>query len=267
VHKFLGLTLMMHSSRTAQLSAFASIATLLISSAAFAQDSIPAAFRDGSYLTIGTGESNLSLYGATLKGDGEYGSNAADEAANVRSSGPQYSVSVGYEFAKSATIIHGIEASVSKFDGEHINYDLRGNGSISASVAYDQGPLISLRSKIGEVRGATMFFGTLGPALLTETQTRTQYIQVGNTNSTTTSFSESDTKIRFGAAMSVGVRQAIAHDWSMSVELQHFLLAPATFHFDEARAGASSNYEVVNGRQAESTFENTVLLIGLTRKF
>ena len=160
---------------------------------------------------------------------------------------------------------------MSKFDGEHINYDLRGNGSISASVAYNQGPLISLRSKIGEVRGATMFFGTLGPALLTETQTRTQYIQVGNTNSTTTSFSESDTKIRFGAAMSVGVRQAIAQDWSMSLELQHFLLAPTTYHFDDARGGVltgqGEGYSSVQGRQAESTFKNTVLLIGLTRKF
>jgi hypothetical protein len=263
----------MRSSRTAKLSAFASIVTLLISSAAFAQDSIPAAFRDGSYFSFAGGTSNLSLFGTTLRGDGQYGANAADEAANVRSSGPQYSVSVGYEFAKSAAIIHGIEASVSKFDGEHINYDLRVNGSISASVAYDQGPLISLRSKIGVVRGATMFFGTLGPALLTETQTRTQYVlNSQNLAITDLAFAETDTKIRYGAVLSVGVRHAIARDWSMSLELQHFLLAPTTFHFDHARGGAvdtgrDPGYLDVQGRQAESTFKNTALLFGLTRKF
>ena len=263
---------MKRSNRTAQLTAMASIVTLLISSTAYAQDSIPAAFRDGTYFSFAGGASNLSLYGTTLKGEGEYGDNAGREAANVRSAGPQYSLSVGYEFAKSATIIHGVEASVSKFDGEHINYDLRVNGSISASVAYDQGPVLSLRSKVGVVRGETMFFGTLGPALLKEKQTRTQYVQVLNdTTSTTPSFAETDTKIRYGAAMSVGVRQAIAQDWSMSLELQHFLLAPTTYHFDDARGGVvtgqNGGYNDSQGRQAESTFENTVLLIGLTRKF
>jgi len=263
---------MKRSNRTAQLFALAFIVTLLISTTAYAQDSIPAAFRDGRYFSFAGGASNLSLYGTTLPGtylqnDGFYESNAAEEAANVRTSGPQYSLSVGYEFAKSATIIYGVEASVSKFDGEHINYSVRSNGSYAASVAYDQGPLVSLRSKIGVVRGTTMFFGTLGPAFLREKQIRAQYKKNDPGSSTFITFSESDAKTRYGAALSVGVRQAIAHDWSMSVELQHFLLAPATFHFDEARAGASSNYEVVNGRQAESTFENTVLLIGLTRKF
>ena len=161
---------MKRSNRTAQLTAMASIVTLLISSTAYAQDSIPAAFRDGTYFSFAGGASNLSLYGTTLKGEGEYGDNAGREAANVRSSGPQYSLSVGYEFAKTATIMHGVEASVSKFDGEHINYGLREDGAIQASVAYDQGPLLSVRSKIGVVKGETMFFGTLGPALLMESR-------------------------------------------------------------------------------------------------
>ena len=253
---------MKRSNRTAQLSALAFIVPLLITSNAYAQDSIPAAFRDGRYFSFAGGASNLSLYGTTLPGtylqnDGSYESNAAEEAANVRTSGLQYSLSVGYEFAKRATIIYGVEASVSKFDGEHINYSVRSNGSYAASVAYDQGPLVSLRSKIGVVRGTTMFFGTLGPAWLREKQIRTQYKTDGQGTSTFVTFSESDAKTRYGAALSVGVRQAIAQDWSMSVELQHFLLAPATFHFDEARAGAgaTANYNVVNGRQAESTFE------------
>ena len=263
---------MKRSNHAAQISALASIVTLLITSAAFAKDSIPTAFRDGAYFSLAGGASNVSLYGTTLHLNGAYGSNAADEAANVRSSSPQYSVSVGYEFAKSATIIHGVEASVSKFDGEHINYDLRFNGSISASVYYDQGPLLSLRSKIGVVRGGTMFFGTLGPALLKEKQTRTQYVQVvNNTASTTVAFAETDTKIRYGATISVGVRQAIARDWSMSLELQHYLLAPTTFQFENARGGVltgqNGGYNDVQGRQAESTYQNTVLLLGMTRKF
>ena len=113
-----------------------------------------------------------------------------------------------------------------------------------------------------------MFFGTLGPALLKEKQTRTQYVEVlGDPTSSTASFAETDTKIRYGAAMSVGVRQAIAQDWSMLFELQYFLLAPTTYHFDDARGGLRANYSTVQGRQAESTFTNTVLLIGLTRKF
>lgn len=263
---------MKRSNRTAQLSALASIATLLICSAAFAQDGIPTAFRDGKYFSFAGGISSLSLDGTTLKIDGTYGSNAADEAAKVRDSGPQYSVSVGYEFAKNATVIHGVEASASKFNGEHIEYDFRGNGSISASVAYDQGPLLSLRSKIGVVRGTTMFFGTLGPAFLREKQTRTQYVQVlNNTQSTTVSFTETDSKVRYGAVMSIGVRQAIARDWSMSLELQQFLLAPTVFIFENARGGVltgqNGGYNEVQGRQAESIFRNTVLLFGLTRKF
>jgi len=261
---------MKRSNRTAQLSALAFIVTLLISSTAYAQDSIPAAFRDGTYFSFAGGASNLSLYGTTLRGDGEYGDNAGREAANVRSSGPQYSMSVGYEFFKSASIIQGVEASVSKFDGEHINYGLREDGAIQASVAYDQGPLVSVRTKIGVVKGETMFFGTLGPALLMEKQTRTQYVEVSSGSAfSTASFAETDTKIRYGAAMSVGVRQAIAHDWSMLFELQYFLLAPTTYHFDDARGGLriGAGYSSVQGRQAESTFKNTVLLIGLTRKF
>jgi hypothetical protein len=100
---------MKRSNRTAQLSALAFIVPLLVSSTAYAQDSIPAAFRDGRYFSFAGGTSNLSLYGTTLRGDGEYGDNAGREAANVRSAGPHYSLSVGYEFAKSATIIHGVE--------------------------------------------------------------------------------------------------------------------------------------------------------------
>ena len=160
--------------------------------------------------------------------------------------------------------------TVSKFDGEHINYGLREDGAIQASVAYDQGPLLSVRSKIGVVKGETMFFGTLGPALLMEKQTRTQYVEVSSGSAfSTASFAETDTKIRYGAAMSVGVRQAIAQDWSMLFELQYFLLAPTTYHFDDARGGLriGAGYDYVQGRQAESTFQNTVLLIGLTRKF
>jgi hypothetical protein len=110
------------------------------------------------------------------------------------------------------------------------------------------------------------------PALLQEKQTRTQYVQVlNNPQSTTVSFSETDTKIRYGAAMSIGVRQAIARDWSMSFELQHYLLAPTTFQFQNARGGVltgqNGGYNEVQGRHAESTFQNTVLLIGLMRKF
>ena len=232
----------------------------------------PSAFRDGSYISLSVGPQRLRISGATLKADGTYGSNAADEAANVSSASSLLNLAVGYEANRDDGTILGFEASVSDFSGDHINYDVRNDSSLAATVAYEQGPVLSLRRKIGIVRGQTMLFGTFGPAVLWEKQTRMQYVQDGNnTAATVVSFAETDSKLRFGAAVSVGVRRAIAKDWSMSFEVQRVLLLAQTFQFANARGGVltgnNGGYHSVQGRDAESTFRNTALLLGLTRKF
>jgi hypothetical protein len=254
------------------LSVAAGLALVLQANRLVAEELIANAFRDGPYASLSLGPQELRVWGTTLKADETYGSNAADEAANVRSSDTQVHLSVGYEANRGDARVLGFEASISSFAGQHINYDLRNDSSIAATVAYDQGPVLSVRRKIGIVTGQMMLFGTFGPALLWEKQTRTQYVQDGNNTATTvTSFAETDSKIRFGAAMSVGVRRAISRDWSMSFELHHVLLVPQTFHFADARGGVltgnNGGYHSVQGRSAESAFRNTALLIGLTQKF
>lgn len=244
----------------------------LQSTGLLAEEQSPMAFRDGSYVSMSMGRQGLRVWGNTLKADGTVGTNAAEEAANISAYSSLLSLAVGHEFARDRAVIVGFEASVSDFDGDHINYSIRANSSISSSVAYEQGPVLSLRRKIGVVSGRTMLFGTFGPALLWEKQTRTQYVQDGgNTAASVVSFSETDKKLRFGAALSFGVRRAISTDWSMSLELHHVLLAPQTFHFPNARGGVvtanNGGYNFVQGRNAESTFRNTAFIVGLTRKF
>lgn len=237
-----------------------------------AEEQSSMAFRDGHYVSMSAGRQGLRVWGETLKADGAYGSNAADESADIRSYGSQFNLAFGREFVRNEAVILGYEVSFSDFEGDHINYDLRVNSSISSSIAYQQSPVLSLRRKVGVIRGRTMLFGTLGPALLWEKQTRTQYVQDGgNTAATVVSFSETDSMVRIGAALSVGVRRAISTDWSMSFELHHVLLIPQTFHFANARGGVltgnNGGYNYVQGRNAESAFRSTAFLIGLTRKF
>ena len=232
----------------------------------------PTAFRDGSYVSMSIGRQGLRVWGKTLKADGTSGGNASDESADISSYSSQLNLAFGREFARDESLVLGYEVSISDLEGDHIGYDLRVNSSISSSIAYQQSPVLSLRRKVGVIRGRTMLFGTLGPALLWEKQTRTQYVQDGgNTAATVVSFSETDSMVRIGAALSVGVRRAISTDWSMSFELHHVLLVPQTFHFANARGGVltgnNGGYNDVQGRNAESAFRSTAFLIGLTRKF
>lgn len=252
------------------LAAFLCFVVTLQSTRLWAEEQSPMAFRDGPYVGMSAGRYGLRVWGKTLKADGTVGVNASEESANISSYSSLLNLTVGHEFARDEAVIVGFEASVSDFDGDHINYSIRANSSISSSVEYEQGPIFSLRRKVGLVSGRTMLFGTLGPALLWEKQTRTQYVQDGgNTAASVVSFSETDKKIRFGAALSLGVRRAIATDWSMSFELHHVLLVPQTFHFPNARGGVvtAGGYGDVQGRNAESAFRNTAFMIGLTRKF
>lgn len=229
-------------------------------------------FRDGYYLGLGAGIVGYAVTGRTVRGDGSFGSNANDESAAVDDQAGFGSVTFGYERVAPGGLAWGVEAGLSQPAGDTLS-TIRVNtgiyaGDTMATIRYRQGPLASLRGKLGYVSGRTMVYAALGLTLGQEKQTRTQFSGDGIGN-TFAAFSETDTRLRKGASLGIGLRQAMTDDWSWSLELQRTEFDAEVFRFDDARGGVvpGGGFATAQGRLAGSTSRHDAVTFALIRKF
>lgn len=229
-------------------------------------------FRSGFYAGLGLGASAYSITGRTFRGDGGFGSNANDESAAVDDGTALGDVTFGYERVAPGGFVWGVEGGLSQPAGDTLS-TIRVNsgiyaGDIMATIRYRQGPLVTLRGKLGVVSGRTMIYAALGLTAGREEQTRTQYSGDG-VGDTFAAFAETDTRLRKGATLGIGLRQAVNDDWSWSVELRRTELDAEIFRFDGARGGVvpGGGFASVQGRLAGSTSRHDAVIFALVRKF
>lgn len=229
-------------------------------------------FRDGYYIGIETGSAGYSIKGSTLLGDGGVGGNASEESAAVDGRTVLGSVLLGYEAKAGARLLWGFEGRLSQpANGALSTHLVDTVGSIyfddtMAKIQYRQGPFLNLRGKLGVMSGRTMLYATLGVAFGRESQSRTQYRGDG-VGETFAAFTETDNRLRTGATIGIGLRQAVNNDWSWSLEVQRTELNPEVFRFDNARGGVAGGFATVQGRLAQSSSRHDAVTIALIRKF
>lgn len=229
-------------------------------------------FRDGYYLGLGAGIVGYAVTGRTFRGDGSFGSNANDESAAVDDQASFGSVTFGYESVAPGGLAWGVEAGLSQPAGDTLS-TIRVNtgtyaGDTMATIRYRQGPLATLRGKLGYVSGRTMVYAALGLTVGQEEQTRTQFSGDGVSN-TFAAFTETDTRLRKGATLGLGVRRAMTADWSWSLEFQRTEFDAEVFRFDDARGGVvpGGGFATAQGRLAGSTSRHDAVTFALIRKF
>lgn len=229
-------------------------------------------FRDGYYVGLGASASAYSFSGRTFRGDGAFGSNANDESAAVDGRASPAGLVFGYENVSPGGFVWGIEGGLSQPAGDTTATILVNSGLYAgdrmATIRYRQGPQATLRGKLGVASGRMMVYAAVGVTLGREEQTRTQY-QGDGIGNTFAAFSETDTRLRKGVTMGIGLRRALNDNWSWSIEVQRTAYAVETFRFDDARGGVvpGGGFLTVQGRLAGSAAQQDAVIFSLIRKF
>lgn len=255
---------------------FAIMATLLLGAAPVAAQGGPSGpFRDGPYWALGAQHLDYRITGNTLRGDGQIGTNAAQESANLSATTNRLEISFGHEKRLGDGLYGAVELGLTFPGADHFETFITNSGTytgqVGATIRYEQGPRLNLRAIYGRVAGAIMFYSSVGIVVLDETQTRTQYIGNGDVNApqTSPSFNERSSRLRQGVSLGLGLRRAVSADWSVLAEIQTVRFGRDTFRFEDARGGVvpTGGYLSSQGRLAQSRLREDSIRIGLVRKF
>jgi hemoglobin/transferrin/lactoferrin receptor protein len=149
-------------------------------------------------------------------------------------------------------LVLGLEADVSAgpldaWSGVKVSdpeaYSLVAQGRLESTTDYAFDWQASLRGRVGYALGRSLLYATGGPALLRETQTRTQF-RSNNEGSaygggTFFFFDETSKVKRRGWTLGGGLERAVGERWSLRAEYLYSHFGKRQSSFDKARAGVS----------------------------
>jgi len=171
---------------------------------------------------------------------------------------------------------------------------------LESEVDYSLDWFASLRGRVGYSFGRSLVYATGGPALLRETQTRTQYRSDQGGSNVDVFFSETSKVDRNGWTMGGGLERAVGERWSFRAEYLYAEFGRRDFTFNQARAGVgrdqtvyeflmdpvtgeflvdengwpigdfvtkTGSSEIVNGRKTRTKADMHILRIGLSYRF
>lgn len=250
------------SARTG-LSALALFLSFVLTSASHAQD-----MWTGGYSTAFASASRNAVHGTTLKSDGTVGGNATDEAANFTDRAEGFGVLLGKrQQLESGWLIGG------EFDLQRLGHRARQSdlidagvytGQTAAALDYSTPWMASTRLVLGSSFDDVLIFGTAGAALASETVRRTQYRSNSTTLQTEPIFTESDKAYRWGYAIGAGAEWRLKKNLALRADYLLARFPQKTFLFPDARGGAQSSFNTVQGRIADNRSRIETFRLGLT---
>jgi opacity protein-like surface antigen len=226
----------------------------------------------GTYLGAFAVDSFYTVRGVSKRGDGGYGSNAADETANDSFRGAGLGLLLGYRHHYASGMILGLEtdwAWLRQEDNQNtvVNSGNIWNGMPQASINRETRWISTLRGTIGYGEGPLMVSASAGLAAAFLADTRTQYQGVTSPTQTIARFSETDEKIAFGWTMGVGAAWRVSEAVALHLDYIHTQFDQVGFGFQNARAGVASGFNTVQGRSVSNDVTIQMIRFGLTYAF
>jgi opacity protein-like surface antigen len=247
-------------------------AALFLAKPSLAQQSAEPVNWSGTYLGAFAVDSFYSVRGVSKRGDGQYGSNAADEAADDSFRGAGLGLLLGYQHHYANGIIMGLETDWAWLRQEShqdtlVNSGNAWNGMVQASINRETRWISTMRAAIGYGEGPLMVSASAGLAAAFLAETRTQYEGVNSPAQTVARFSETDEKIAFGWTMGVGAAWRVSEAAALRLDYIHTQFDQVGFSFQDARAGVASGFNTVQGRSVSNDVTIQMIRVGLTYTF
>lgn len=226
----------------------------------------------GTYLGAFAIDSLYSVRGVSKRGDGQYGSNAADEAADDSFRGAGLGLLLGYQHHDASGIIMGVETDWAWLRQEShqdtlVNSGNAWNGMLQASINRETRWISTMRAAIGYGEGPLMVNASAGLAAAFLAETRTQYQGVTSPTQTVARFSDTDENIAFGWTMGVGAAWRFSEAMSLRLDYVHTQFDQVGFGFQNARGGVAGSFNSIQGRSVSNDVTIQMIRLGLTYAF
>lgn len=226
----------------------------------------------GTYLGAFAVDSFYSVRGVSKRGDGQYGSNAADEAADDTFRGAGLGMLLGYQHQYANGIVMGLETDWAWLRQEShqdtlVNSGNAWNGMVQASINRETRWISTMRAMVGYGEGQLMVNASAGLAAAFLAETRTQYQGVMGPAQTIARFSDTDEKIAFGWTMGAGAAWRVSDSISLRLDYIHTQFDQVGFSFQNARSGVASGFNTVQGRSISNDVTIQMIRVGLTYAF
>ena len=225
----------------------------------------------GLYLGLLGVSTDSTTTGTSLRGDGTFGSNASEEAANLFVRGGGGGAVLGYQHQYPSGIIAGLEVDWVALRHEDrqdmlIDPPSQWAGGRAVSMQRETEWISTARLRLGYGDGPWMVQASAGLALASMVQTRTQYERI-TAPLTVARFSETDRAIPLGWTLGLGGAWQVADGWSVRLDYLHTQFNEVRFSFPNARAGAGVSFPDVEGRDVRNDVTMRMLRFGVTYTF
>lgn len=221
----------------------------------------------GPRLGLTVGHEWLASRGKATFGDGGTGAVPEGESADIDAADLRLGLLAGYDWQLNDRWVVGLEA-----DGQWgqskasqnaastealVLYNSDGTtyypdySRLQATTSYEFDWTASLRARIGYAVGRSLFFASTGPALMGETQIRTQYRDASKNLSlaqpvgsfTDPAFVETVKEVRKGWTIGAGGEIALNDHWSVRGEYFYTRFGDHDFDFGQARGGVGNTFD------------------------
>ncbi|MFT4090270.1 MAG: TonB-dependent receptor [Asticcacaulis sp.] len=208
----------------------------------------------GVYVSGLAGNLGMQTRGVTTGGSGTVAGVAASESAHADANGLQMGFGVGYNHHLTDNWVFGIEGDMtyattkgSQFSHTTEDLYLAQNGQYQSRNDYRFNRFATLRGRLGYGFDRTLVYATGGLALVTETQSRTQYRSLvvrtfDAGDATSPWFTETKKATRSGWTLGGGAEYALSNNWSFKGEYLYADFGDKRFVFPEARSGVIQPY-------------------------
>lgn len=210
--------------------------------------------------------------GVSKRGDGQYGFNAADEAADDSFRGAGLGLLLGYQHHYASGILMGVETDWSwlRLESQQDTPVNSGNawyGMPQASINRETRWISTMRATIGYADGPLMVNASAGLATAFLAETRTQYEGVNAPTRTVARFSDTDEKIAFGWTVGAGAAWRVSDAVSLRLDYIHTQFDQVGFSFQNARSGVAGGFATVQGRSVSNDVTIQMIRFGLSYTF
>ncbi|MEM9965530.1 MAG: TonB-dependent receptor [Asticcacaulis sp.] len=208
----------------------------------------------GVFVSGIAGNLGMQTRGVTTGGVGTVAGVAASESAHADANGLQMGFGIGYNHHLTDNWVFGLEADMTyattkgaQFSVTTEDLYLAQNGQYQSRNDYRFNRFATLRGRLGYGFDRTLVYATGGLALVTETQSRTQYrslfIRTFDAGDATTPwFTETRKATRTGWTLGGGAEYALSDRWSFKGEYLYADFGDKRFVFPEASAGVIQPY-------------------------
>lgn len=231
----------------------------------------------GLYIGLLGVSTDSKTTGTSRQGNGEFGSNANAEAANLSTYGRSAGAVLGYQHQYPNGIIAGLEvdwAALNHKDRQDVLVDSNNAwlGMPGASIQRETEWISTARLRLGYGDGPWMINATAGLALASMVQTRTQYQGLNPPARVVAAFSDTDRVMPLGWTLGLGGAWQIAEGWSLRLDYLHAQFDQVRFSFPNARGGVNSvsnsgGFFSVQGRDVRNDVTMRMLRFGVTYTF